>query len=418
MLTARGEEVDRIVGLELGADDYVVKPFSAGELVARIRAIQRRGRAPTAGGRRSRSARSPWIRPRAHVTKDGEPIELAAKEFDLLKLLMSRAGEVVGREEIMDEVWDPHWFGPDEDARRPHLVAPEEDRGRASRSRRTSRPSGASGSVSLSRRMKVRARLVASFAYVLLVVIVASHVPLADRAARSARSELEALTPTTAQTATLQDAQTGWPSDDLALLGDPAGSRATPSGMPRRRGARRRRRCRRDRARRLRRRGRRQNFATAGRPEVAQALRGGRAPRCAGATRRAVTSRWGRRRSSTRVLVGAVRISRGVRTVQENVGRAPPADRRRSARRLGRRPRPRGRLSRSIARPMTRLAATAHRFGEGDLAAPRGPIEGRRRGRGPAPLVRRDGRAPERRSARSVSSWRTPPTSSGPRSPG
>ena len=112
MLTARGEEVDRIVGLELGADDYVVKPFSAGELVARIRAIQRRGRAPS-------SRRSPitigaiTLDPASRaVTKDGDPIELAAKEFDLLKLLMSRAGEVVGREEIMDEVWDPHWFGP------------------------------------------------------------------------------------------------------------------------------------------------------------------------------------------------------------------------------------------------------------------------------------------------------------------
>jgi two-component system response regulator RegX3 len=112
MLTARGEEVDRIVGLELGADDYVVKPFSAGELVARIRAIQRRGRAPS-------SRRSPitiggiTLDPASRaVTKDGDPVELAAKEFDLLKLLMSRAGEVVGREEIMDEVWDPHWFGP------------------------------------------------------------------------------------------------------------------------------------------------------------------------------------------------------------------------------------------------------------------------------------------------------------------
>jgi two-component system response regulator RegX3 len=112
MLTARGEEVDRIVGLELGADDYVVKPFSAGELAARIRAIQRRGRAT--GARRAPiivgaitldpSSRS--------VTKAGRAVELAAKEFDLLMLLMSRAGEVVGREEIMDEVWDPHWFGP------------------------------------------------------------------------------------------------------------------------------------------------------------------------------------------------------------------------------------------------------------------------------------------------------------------
>jgi DNA-binding response OmpR family regulator len=110
MLTARGEEVDRIVGLELGADDYVVKPFSVGELVARIRAIQRRGRGA--------SARSPIVvgaielDPSSRtVTKHGEPVELAAKEFDLLRMLMSRAGEVVGREEIMDEVWDPHWFG-------------------------------------------------------------------------------------------------------------------------------------------------------------------------------------------------------------------------------------------------------------------------------------------------------------------
>jgi two-component system response regulator RegX3 len=112
MLTARGEEVDRIVGLELGADDYVVKPFSAGELVARIRAIQRRGRAP--GARRAPiTVGAIMLDPSSRsVTKDGEPIELAAKEFDLLAMLMARAGDVVGREEIMDEVWDPHWFGP------------------------------------------------------------------------------------------------------------------------------------------------------------------------------------------------------------------------------------------------------------------------------------------------------------------
>jgi DNA-binding response OmpR family regulator len=112
MLTARGEEVDRIVGLELGADDYVVKPFSARELVARIRAIQRRGRAP--GARRSPiTIGSITLDPSSRsVSKNGGPVELAAKEFDLLRLLMSRAGEVIGREEIMDEVWDPHWFGP------------------------------------------------------------------------------------------------------------------------------------------------------------------------------------------------------------------------------------------------------------------------------------------------------------------
>ena len=112
MLTARGEEVDRIVGLELGADDYLVKPFSVGELVARIRAIQRRGRS-TGSRRGPLTIGGLSLDPAARlVSKDGRPVELAAKEFDLLHLLMSRAGEVVGREEIMDEVWDPHWFGP------------------------------------------------------------------------------------------------------------------------------------------------------------------------------------------------------------------------------------------------------------------------------------------------------------------
>jgi DNA-binding response OmpR family regulator len=110
MLTARGEEVDRVVGLELGADDYVVKPFSARELAARIRAILRRG---LSGARRDVVVVGP-IRLDASsrtVTKDGRPVEMAAREFDLLHLLMSRAGVVVRREEIMDLVWDEHWFG-------------------------------------------------------------------------------------------------------------------------------------------------------------------------------------------------------------------------------------------------------------------------------------------------------------------
>ena len=114
MLTARGEEVDRIVGLELGADDYVVKPFSAGELVARMRAIMRRGRAGNDAATRSPIAIGAiTLDPSSRtVTKGDEDVQLAAKEFDLLQLLMSRAGEVVPREQIMDEVWDPHWFGP------------------------------------------------------------------------------------------------------------------------------------------------------------------------------------------------------------------------------------------------------------------------------------------------------------------
>jgi DNA-binding response OmpR family regulator len=111
MLTARGEEIDRVLGLELGADDYVVKPFSARELTARIRAIMRRGKSPDR--RHAIEIGAVRLDPASRtVTKNGKPIELAAKEFDLLHLLMMSAGEVLRREQIMDEVWDPHWFGP------------------------------------------------------------------------------------------------------------------------------------------------------------------------------------------------------------------------------------------------------------------------------------------------------------------
>ena len=111
MLTARGEEIDRIVGLELGADDYVVKPFSARELVARMRAIMRRGREASDAGPIVIGAIS--LDPASRiVTKDGERIDLATKEFDLLQMLMANAGTVLRRDQIMDEVWDPHWFGP------------------------------------------------------------------------------------------------------------------------------------------------------------------------------------------------------------------------------------------------------------------------------------------------------------------
>ena len=111
MLTARGEELDRVVGLEIGADDYVVKPFSARELTARIRAILRRGKGNQRRG--PLSIGDIVLDPASRTcTKNGEPIELAAREFDLLHMLMANAGEVVRREQIMDEVWDPHWFGP------------------------------------------------------------------------------------------------------------------------------------------------------------------------------------------------------------------------------------------------------------------------------------------------------------------
>jgi two-component system response regulator RegX3 len=111
MLTARGEEIDRVLGLELGADDYVVKPFSSRELTARIRAIMRRGRTPEREGPIENG--SLYLDPASRtVRKDGRELELAAREFDLLHLLMANPGEVLRRERIMDEVWDPHWFGP------------------------------------------------------------------------------------------------------------------------------------------------------------------------------------------------------------------------------------------------------------------------------------------------------------------
>ena len=113
MLTARRKETDKIVGLEIGADDYVVKPFSADELIARIRAVLRRVAMPAepttsvlevGDVRVDMDTRSVW--------RGGELVEVTVKEFDLLHVLMRSAGRVVSRTDLMDEVWDPNWFGP------------------------------------------------------------------------------------------------------------------------------------------------------------------------------------------------------------------------------------------------------------------------------------------------------------------
>ena len=105
--TARGEETDRIVGLELGADDYVVKPFSVRELAARVRAIARRRRnEPTVGGGRVVVDRTRHV-----VTVDGTEIDLTAKEFDLLAVLAEEPGRAVSRQELFSRVWDPVWIG-------------------------------------------------------------------------------------------------------------------------------------------------------------------------------------------------------------------------------------------------------------------------------------------------------------------
>ncbi|UCH45111.1 MAG: response regulator transcription factor [Nitrospiraceae bacterium] len=110
MLTARGEEVDRIVGLEMGADDYLPKPFNPRELVARIRAIQRRGKEQKAGKEDESPARRLIIgdieldRSTRTVRKKGRTVELTAVEFDLLDMLMKSAGEVVSRKDLVIKV--------------------------------------------------------------------------------------------------------------------------------------------------------------------------------------------------------------------------------------------------------------------------------------------------------------------------
>jgi DNA-binding response OmpR family regulator len=116
ILTARGDELDLVVGLDVGADDYLPKPFALGELLARTRALVRRaGRsaapvasappeaAATTGLRVDRQARRVWVGDRE--------LSLTTKEFDLLASLHAERGTVVTRERLMDEVWDENWFG-------------------------------------------------------------------------------------------------------------------------------------------------------------------------------------------------------------------------------------------------------------------------------------------------------------------
>ena len=109
VVSAKGEEVDRVVGLELGADDYVVKPFGVRELVARIRAVTRRSR-PQAGSAISVGELEVDVRGR-HARLGGEELALTPKEFDLLALLASEPGVVFSRERILEQVWQTTWYG-------------------------------------------------------------------------------------------------------------------------------------------------------------------------------------------------------------------------------------------------------------------------------------------------------------------
>ena len=110
IVTARGEEPDRVVGLELGADDYVVKPFGLRELIARIRAVTRRGRTAPADG--PVQVGELEVDPRARrVRLSGRELDLTPKEFDVLAMLARDPGAVVSRRRLLDEVWETSWYG-------------------------------------------------------------------------------------------------------------------------------------------------------------------------------------------------------------------------------------------------------------------------------------------------------------------
>ncbi len=113
MLTARGEETDRVVGLDLGADDYVTKPFSPREVVARVRAVLRRTGDDGPGGRDEPLAFDTLtIDPSSRtVTVRGEPARLTPKEFDLVHLMASNPGVVFSRIQLLEEIWDFAWDG-------------------------------------------------------------------------------------------------------------------------------------------------------------------------------------------------------------------------------------------------------------------------------------------------------------------
>ena len=112
MLTARGEELERVLGLELGADDYVTKPFSAAELAARVRAVLRRTDASATDAGEVLEAGDVRMELDKHVAmQGGNPLELTVKEFELLRMLLENAGRLVRREQLIREVWDTNWFG-------------------------------------------------------------------------------------------------------------------------------------------------------------------------------------------------------------------------------------------------------------------------------------------------------------------
>ncbi len=112
MLTARGEEIDRVLGLEIGADDYIVKPFSIKELCARVRAVLRRSARQEDSAGQILSSGGLTVDITRHSVKKGDAsIELTVKEFDLLAMLMKNSGKVLTRDTLLDKVWGIEYYG-------------------------------------------------------------------------------------------------------------------------------------------------------------------------------------------------------------------------------------------------------------------------------------------------------------------
>jgi len=113
MLTAKGEEMDKVRGLDLGADDYVTKPFALQELLARVHAVLRRKRRFDKNLEQVSFGRASLDFTARTATMDSEPVELTSKEFDLLKFFLTREGEALDRQEILNRVWGFDYFGTD-----------------------------------------------------------------------------------------------------------------------------------------------------------------------------------------------------------------------------------------------------------------------------------------------------------------
>ena len=111
MLTAKSDEIDRVIGLELGADDYMTKPFSQRELVARIKAVLRRSNVAVGNGEELLLGRLRMNFSQYEAWLDNEKLELTPKEYEMLKLLAENAGKVFSREQLLEKIWDYEYFG-------------------------------------------------------------------------------------------------------------------------------------------------------------------------------------------------------------------------------------------------------------------------------------------------------------------